>query len=124
MVESLLVIKDVVDNEVASVLPANADKTEEQARRAAESLATIRRAGRWRCGLRSATGAAGRTRRASRTTQPNMDLADAARDCRSAVDKLLDLHGASGFAVSNPLQRYWRDIAVGSRTPTQPVPRP
>jgi alkylation response protein AidB-like acyl-CoA dehydrogenase len=46
----------------------------------------------------------------------HMDLADAARDCRSAVERLLDLHGASGFAT-NALQRYWRDIAVGSRHP-------
>lgn len=54
---------------------------------------------------------------ASRTAQLHMDLADAARDCRSAVDKLLDLHGTSGFKTANPLQRYWRDIAVGSRHP-------
>jgi alkylation response protein AidB-like acyl-CoA dehydrogenase len=40
---------------------------------------------------------------------------DAARDCRTAVELMLDLHGASGFAAANPLQRYWRDIAVGSR---------
>jgi alkylation response protein AidB-like acyl-CoA dehydrogenase len=53
----------------------------------------------------------------SRLAQLNMDLADAARDCRSAMDKLLDLHGASGFKTANPLQRYWRDVAVGSRHP-------
>ncbi|HEY4453711.1 MAG TPA: acyl-CoA dehydrogenase family protein [Pseudonocardiaceae bacterium] len=47
----------------------------------------------------------------------HMDLADAARDCRSSVERLLDLHGASGFATTNALQRYWRDIAVGSRHP-------
>jgi alkylation response protein AidB-like acyl-CoA dehydrogenase len=45
----------------------------------------------------------------------HLDMADAARDCRAAVDLMLDLHGASGFAASNALQRYWRDIAVGSR---------
>ncbi|MFD4640194.1 acyl-CoA dehydrogenase family protein [Lentzea sp. NPDC058436] len=44
-------------------------------------------------------------------------LADAGRDCRAAVDLMLDLHGASGFDVSNPLQRFWRDVAVGSRHP-------
>ncbi|WP_460356581.1 acyl-CoA dehydrogenase family protein [Actinoallomurus acanthiterrae] len=44
-----------------------------------------------------------------------MDLPDAARDCRAAVELMLDLHGASGFATTNALQRYWRDIAVGSR---------
>lgn len=47
----------------------------------------------------------------------SMDLADAAGDCRAATERLLDLHGASGFAAANPLQRYWRDIAVGSRHP-------
>ncbi|MFD2419707.1 acyl-CoA dehydrogenase family protein [Amycolatopsis pigmentata] len=47
----------------------------------------------------------------------HMDLADAARDCRSAVERMLDLHGASGFDTANVLQRYWRDIAVGSRHP-------
>ena len=46
-----------------------------------------------------------------------MDLADAARDCRHAVELMLDLHGASGFAETNGLQRYWRDVAVGSRHP-------
>ena len=30
---------------------------------------------------------------------------------------MLDLHGASGFDVSNPLQRFWRDVTVGSRYP-------
>jgi alkylation response protein AidB-like acyl-CoA dehydrogenase len=53
----------------------------------------------------------------ARYPQLNMDLADAARDCRSAADRLLDLHGAGGFNAANPLQRYWRDIAVGSRHP-------
>jgi len=47
----------------------------------------------------------------------HMDLADAARDCRSAVERMLDLHGAGGFAAANGLQRYWRDVAVGSRHP-------
>jgi alkylation response protein AidB-like acyl-CoA dehydrogenase len=46
-----------------------------------------------------------------------MDLSYAARDCREAVDLMLDLHGPSGFATSNALQRYWRDIAVGGRHP-------
>ena len=47
----------------------------------------------------------------------HVDLADAARDCRAAVDLMLDLHGSSGFHTSNPLQRFWRDVAVGSRHP-------
>ncbi|WP_033339957.1 acyl-CoA dehydrogenase family protein [Catenuloplanes japonicus] len=47
----------------------------------------------------------------------HIEEATAARDCRTAVDMLLDLHGSSGFGTSNPLQRFWRDVAVGSRHP-------
>lgn len=47
----------------------------------------------------------------------HMEEASAARDCRAAVDMLLDLHGAGGFGVGNPVQRFWRDVAVGSRHP-------
>ncbi|MDR7278471.1 acyl-CoA dehydrogenase family protein [Catenuloplanes atrovinosus] len=47
----------------------------------------------------------------------HLEEATAARDCRAAVDLLLDLHGASGFGTANPLQRFWRDVAVGSRHP-------
>ncbi|WP_020123885.1 hypothetical protein [Streptomyces canus] len=46
-----------------------------------------------------------------------MDLADAGRDCRAAVERMLDLHGASGFRTSNVLQRHWRDLSVASRHP-------
>lgn len=46
-----------------------------------------------------------------------MELADAARDCRSAMERMLDLNGASGFACTSPLQRLWRDVSVGSRHP-------
>ncbi|GAA1637536.1 acyl-CoA dehydrogenase [Nonomuraea maheshkhaliensis] len=46
-----------------------------------------------------------------------MELAGAGRDCRAALDLMLDLHGASGFNTANPLQRYWRDVSVGSRHP-------
>ncbi|WP_225890807.1 acyl-CoA dehydrogenase family protein [Streptomyces dioscori] len=49
--------------------------------------------------------------------QLRTDLAGAAKDCRSALELLLDLHGSSGFRDSNALQRYWRDVAVGSRHP-------
>lgn len=42
-------------------------------------------------------------------------LASALGRAREGVDKLLDVAGASGFALSNPLQRYWRDVNVGSR---------
>ncbi|MEU4655267.1 acyl-CoA dehydrogenase family protein [Streptomyces sp. NPDC023723] len=44
-------------------------------------------------------------------------MAGAAKDCRDAVELMLDLHGASGFRETNSLQRYWRDVAVGSRHP-------
>ncbi|MFE7503786.1 acyl-CoA dehydrogenase family protein [Promicromonospora sp. NPDC057488] len=47
----------------------------------------------------------------------HLDLADAARDCRAAVELMLDLHGASGFRTTSRLQRLWRDVAVGSRHP-------
>lgn len=46
-----------------------------------------------------------------------MVLADAGRDCRAAVERMLDLRGASGFQTANTLQRFWRDVAVGSRHP-------
>jgi alkylation response protein AidB-like acyl-CoA dehydrogenase len=46
-----------------------------------------------------------------------MELVSAASECRQAVEKLMDLHGASGFALDNPLQRLWRDVAVGTRHP-------
>jgi alkylation response protein AidB-like acyl-CoA dehydrogenase len=46
-----------------------------------------------------------------------LTLTDAARDCRAAVERMLDLHGSSGFSTGNPLQRYWRDVSVGSRHP-------
>jgi alkylation response protein AidB-like acyl-CoA dehydrogenase len=45
------------------------------------------------------------------------EMAEAARDCRAAVDLMLDLRGASGFATSQDLQRFWRDVAVSSRHP-------
>ncbi|BCL26974.1 hypothetical protein ACFFS2_28550 [Streptomyces aurantiacus] len=45
------------------------------------------------------------------------DRADAGRDCRAAVERMLDLHGGSGFRTANPLQRFWRDVAVASRHP-------
>jgi alkylation response protein AidB-like acyl-CoA dehydrogenase len=44
-----------------------------------------------------------------------MDLITAVRECRSALEDLLDLHGSGGLHSSNPLQRHWRDFAVGSR---------
>jgi alkylation response protein AidB-like acyl-CoA dehydrogenase len=47
----------------------------------------------------------------------HLNLAEAGADCRAALDRMLDLHGLSGFATSNPLQRLWRDVSVGTRHP-------
>jgi alkylation response protein AidB-like acyl-CoA dehydrogenase len=44
-----------------------------------------------------------------------LDLAEAASACRAALDDLLDLRGAGAFLLDQRLQRYWRDIAVGTR---------
>ncbi|WP_433654790.1 acyl-CoA dehydrogenase family protein [Nocardia sp. CA-128927] len=44
-----------------------------------------------------------------------MDTAVAAVRTREAVDRLVSVNGASGFAMSNPLQRIWRDIGTASR---------
>ncbi|MEV7976714.1 acyl-CoA dehydrogenase family protein [Streptomyces sp. NPDC086519] len=43
------------------------------------------------------------------------DAAAATRSFRNAVDLLLDIGGTRSFALSNPLQRVWRDIEVASR---------
>ena len=42
-------------------------------------------------------------------------MASSLARARDGVDKLLDVAGASSFAMANPLQRYWRDLNVGSR---------
>ncbi len=44
-----------------------------------------------------------------------MDVGYIAHQCRAAVELLLDINGAGGFANANPLQRVWRDIEVASR---------
>ncbi|MGQ4597938.1 acyl-CoA dehydrogenase family protein [Nocardia sp. R6R-6] len=43
------------------------------------------------------------------------DAAIAGIDMRSAVDALVSVAGASGFAEANPIQRHWRDLNAGSR---------
>jgi alkylation response protein AidB-like acyl-CoA dehydrogenase len=35
--------------------------------------------------------------------------------CREAMERLLDVGGTAGFHRSSPLQRFWRDLATGSR---------
>ncbi|MEU7592575.1 acyl-CoA dehydrogenase family protein [Streptomyces sp. NPDC039022] len=44
-----------------------------------------------------------------------MDVTTAVEACRQAMARLLDIHGASGFAQANPLQRAWRDLETASR---------
>jgi alkylation response protein AidB-like acyl-CoA dehydrogenase len=48
-------------------------------------------------------------------TALRMRLHSVVRRCQDGVNLLLDLNGASSFAVDNPLQRFWRDLHVGSR---------
>lgn len=44
-----------------------------------------------------------------------MRAANAVRLCLGAVDRLLDVQGAGSFAISNPLQRIWRDVNAAAR---------
>jgi 3-hydroxy-9,10-secoandrosta-1,3,5(10)-triene-9,17-dione monooxygenase len=52
--------------------------------------------------------------RESRSFQ-RMRLAHAMKSAREAVDLLLDVQGASSFALANPVQRIWRDMNVAAR---------
>ncbi|MFI6663154.1 acyl-CoA dehydrogenase family protein [Streptomyces sp. NPDC050523] len=54
---------------------------------------------------------------AQQRAQAQTELISAAQECREAVENLLDLHGTSGFNNDNPLQRFWRDVSVGTRHP-------
>lgn len=49
------------------------------------------------------------------TTDLRMRLTSVVRRCQEGVNLLLDLNGTSGFALDNALQRFWRDLHVGSR---------
>jgi alkylation response protein AidB-like acyl-CoA dehydrogenase len=51
------------------------------------------------------------------SSRMQQDRADAGRDCRAAIELMLDLHGASGFTTANPLQRFWRDVSIAGRHP-------
>ncbi|GGU87112.1 acyl-CoA dehydrogenase [Streptomyces albospinus] len=44
-----------------------------------------------------------------------VDIATLVRRSREALDILLSVQGARGFADGNPLQRIWRDLGTGSR---------
>jgi alkylation response protein AidB-like acyl-CoA dehydrogenase len=46
-----------------------------------------------------------------------MDAGVAAKNARAAVDLLLNVGGARGFALSNPVQRIWRNVEVATRHP-------
>jgi 3-hydroxy-9,10-secoandrosta-1,3,5(10)-triene-9,17-dione monooxygenase len=46
-----------------------------------------------------------------------MDVGVAAKRAREAVDLLLNVGGARGFSLSNPVQRIWRDVETASRHP-------
>jgi alkylation response protein AidB-like acyl-CoA dehydrogenase len=39
----------------------------------------------------------------------------AAQQVLDAIQILINVHGAAGFADSSPLQQYWRDAGVGAR---------
>ena len=43
------------------------------------------------------------------------DCGYATKLMRSAADRLMDIAGSSAFATANPLQRFWRDVNVGTR---------
>lgn len=43
------------------------------------------------------------------------DTGYAMQQLRRAADKLMDIAGPSGFADTNPMQRYWRDLSFASR---------
>jgi 3-hydroxy-9,10-secoandrosta-1,3,5(10)-triene-9,17-dione monooxygenase len=44
-----------------------------------------------------------------------MDTGYVARQCREAIEILLNVNGAGSFAEQNPLQRMWRDAETASR---------
>ena len=45
----------------------------------------------------------------------SMRTAHAVRQCVAAVEVLLDAQGASAFALTNPVQRIWRDMSAAAR---------
>jgi 3-hydroxy-9,10-secoandrosta-1,3,5(10)-triene-9,17-dione monooxygenase len=57
----------------------------------------------------------GRRLDAAARARIRMDNGVVMQRCREAMERLLDIGGASGFRRSNPLQRFWRDLAIGSR---------
>jgi alkylation response protein AidB-like acyl-CoA dehydrogenase len=111
---------------VAAVLPERSSPNPDHAtlagspgarRNFATAVHKIETAERRMLGIAAAVDATppGETLPAGERARLRMDLITAVRECRSALEDLLDLHGSSGLHSSNPLQRYWRDFAVGSR---------
>ncbi|WP_433282941.1 hypothetical protein ACQPZA_22590 [Pseudonocardia xinjiangensis] len=47
----------------------------------------------------------------------HLNLTEVVGDRRAALDRMLDLHGASGLRTSSSLQRFWRDVSVAGRHP-------
>jgi len=45
----------------------------------------------------------------------SMRAAHATRQCVAALELLLDAQGASAFALTNPIQRIWRDMSAAAR---------
>ncbi len=43
------------------------------------------------------------------------DCGQAMRQLRRAGEKLMEIAGPAAFATASPLQRYWRDLSVGTR---------
>lgn len=70
----------------------------------ARACADIDRAASQRCKLDPLTRA-----------RIRMDTGQAGRLCRTSINRLLSVNGASSFALANPLQRMWRDSEVASR---------
>jgi len=48
-------------------------------------------------------------------SRARMEATHVTRSCREAIDTLITAFGSSAFAESNPLQRIWRDVHLGSR---------
>ena len=77
------------------------DTTLEQTRSTADAIDRQARSGRSFSGLERGTFA--------------MRSGMGHRMCREAMDLLLDVHGAGAFALTNPVQRIWRDFHIASR---------
>jgi 3-hydroxy-9,10-secoandrosta-1,3,5(10)-triene-9,17-dione monooxygenase len=59
--------------------------------------------------------AAGETMPYLERARCRMDVGWVSRQTREAIELLLDVNGASGFAEATPLQRIWRNCEVASR---------